>query len=549
MLAAGAVIAAASVLAQSLALDQAQSSWAQKTFPFWWGGKSEASRLLDKDWPAFEAAEAIAKLVPPGETALLFRQAEVAFYTRVKFVYFFDATVAPIFVMKDPAAAAAALIDRQIRWIAAPDYRMPEIDNSAIGEIIADPKFATLVEDFSGFRLYRLNDEAARAVGIKAAAEQRFSSLTPAEGFWRVQSGAGSSASRIRSLTDGRIAVSMPHRLFGSASQVSEIVSVRPEDAVAELFFVDLPASERRLRISADLEGRGRAEVILQKVTLQVDPTRSADPLPETPVWKGVLLGERRTVTGQILEPGSNSVKNELIGYRLVIRLLGPGEIVFGGWKADAIHSSPAREPADERGSADMAANVGRNLRPEVSLWSGELIGSKGADLDLNESAEGVSFYLAPRQHARISGPWLMDSELSRKPDGAPTKQGLDEASLRTIAGALGVEPFSLSARFILSGSGLATARLVARCADGAEVTNSSDPVRLKATPTEHLVRVRAGCRPIIARLDLIGYAPSLSGAQFNITLPIISVNTPVGDVPFEPNTDLLTFLAPDPRQ
>jgi hypothetical protein len=541
-----ALLAAAVVLMQSLAADAVQAGWALKSFPFWWGGKSEASRLFEKNWPSLEAAEGIAEIVPAGEKTLVFRQAEVAFYTRAHYVFFFDAAVSPIFIMTDASAAAAALIDKDVRWIAAPDYAMPEIDNSAIGAILADPALATLVRDFGGFRLFRVHGEAA-PVDLAPAAEERFTTAAPADLSWRVVTLAGGAPGdhRIRSAPDGRLAAITPHALFGAGGEALQIERWRPSDAATQRFFVDLAPGAPVYDISADLEGRGRAEIVLQTVRNDADTRDAGGPPPETLVWRGVLLGERRTVSGQVRVPAADLSDTSLIGYRLAIRLRGPGRLAFGGWRADALRRRTSAGAPSRSGLEDAGARAAWTIEAGASA-------ATAVDSLRDEPGGGAAFRLGPRETAEIAGPWMIEAGLAGRLRGARPGAPADEAAIETLAGALDFEPYEVSARFSLSGRGVAGVRIIARCADGEERAAALETIRLSPEAGEHMIRTRLKCRPALARLALFAFGPpseAESAAPFRIGPPELRLKAPgaAATIAFEPAREALPELAAGP--
>lgn len=534
-----ALLAAVVVLAQSLAADAVQTGWALKTFPFWWGGQSEADRLFDKGWPAFEAAEGIAELVPPRERVLAFRQAEIAFYTRANYVFFFDAAVSPIFIMKDPAAAAAAFVDKGVRWIAAPDYAMPEIDNSAVGAIIADPRLAALVRDFGGFRLFRINDAPA-PLKIAPAAEEAFSVEAPAGEAWRVLTiGGAADEARSAPAPDGRLEAVTPHALFGAAGETLQIERWRPPDRAIGDLVVDLSPTAPVFDISADLEGRGRAEIVLQTAKISDDSEGEPPPPTETPVWKGVLLGERRTVSGQFLVPEADFSDETVVGYRLVLRLRGPGRLLFGGWRAEAVLRPATRAARTSAASAGAGWTLDAAAAPS------------GSELVLRPTDDGgVSFELAPRATARLFGPWLIEPGLARRLLGDAAGRG-EEAVLETLASALDVDPYEIAARLSVAGSGVAGFRLDVRCVDGAEKSSAVDLVQLSEAGDSLTIRTRSKCRPALARVIILAYGlpagAAAEAATVRIGAPAVSLKVPGGapdGSPFAPVAAALPELA-----
>jgi hypothetical protein len=97
----------------------------------------------------------------PDDKVFSFRQSDLVYYARNPVAVYTDNTYADLFRIKSPETLHQALRDRQIRFVAVPPYGLAEINNSAFGALLADPKLARLSSDFNDNRLFEIQSQPA----------------------------------------------------------------------------------------------------------------------------------------------------------------------------------------------------------------------------------------------------------------------------------------------------------------------------------------------------------------------------------------------------
>ena len=482
---------------------------ALRQFPVWWGGQSESGRVFGAGWPAFAGVEAAARNVATGDKVLVFRMAEIGFYTRLPFVYAFDNKIAPVFRAPSPQAARDMLLAQGVRWILVPDYPMAEIYNSPIGGLIADPDLAALDSD-TGFRLFRLV-AGSLPRDTSLLAEERFSRERPAqwEGVATRRNGAvplRPALAPVTTLDSGWLQGRVPGH---GRTDTSRILEFRPKAAASGAAQTAAPGSfvldAGRALISAEVGGTGRMELVVR--TASVDGGASVESI----VWNGSLWNATRTVTGQYLAPVADAATDPASQVRQVIlRLRGPGEIRFGGWRATRFDRPVANSPdplAASKSASDRALARLVDLTrasPADFGWSAD-----SDDIGLSMAHDGLHIVWTQGPSPRVVSGWLVhpDAHRAAPNDAVPDAR---EVALRQSASAVAV---SVTA----GGDGAADIFLSYRCEpDDANV--ALRVARRTAVDRNVEVAVPLPCRPALARLE---FAPVGAGADGTAALTI----------------------------
>jgi hypothetical protein len=105
--------------------------------------------------------------LPPEARIFSFRQSDVAYYAKNPIAVYTDNSYAQMFQQPSATALKQALLKEGIRYIAIPPYGMAEVNNSAFGDLIADPSLALLIFEQGGERLFDLASPSSRESSVK----------------------------------------------------------------------------------------------------------------------------------------------------------------------------------------------------------------------------------------------------------------------------------------------------------------------------------------------------------------------------------------------
>ena len=346
-----AIVGAFLVLSYGVKHSRIQSAAALSDFPMGFSRASEADRVFSRDWPSFNIAKAIALTVPSQDRTLVFRQAEVGFYTRSKFIYFFDPSIAKVFERPDAASAARILLDLGVRWIATPDYGMSELNNSAIGDLVGSPRFSELVLDSKGFKLYRLRHNEVALTPV-VVGEEQFSAnakIDPSSWIGMATIGGTRRPQELYIGADGWLRFKPGMFRVFQAMPTLELMG----DPAARVNGGTFVAGPGPVQINALIGGRGKIEVVAQTVDSVAEGAASeleTTAPREFLVWRGVLVDGQRPVTGQFADHDATG----LTKYRILVRFIGAGEFRFGGWRALSYPTSVTVKAAPEVGGLPL---------------------------------------------------------------------------------------------------------------------------------------------------------------------------------------------------
>ena len=114
------------------------------------------SKLINSDLEKYKVLQYIKDKVPPTALCLVFRQAEVAYYTGKKFIRHLDPRLIGFYELHDKNKAYHFLINLGIDYIYTVSYMLPTYYNSQIYHITADPRLCELLIEAGGYRLFKL---------------------------------------------------------------------------------------------------------------------------------------------------------------------------------------------------------------------------------------------------------------------------------------------------------------------------------------------------------------------------------------------------------
>ncbi|EHR72923.1 hypothetical protein BurJ1DRAFT_4124 [Burkholderiales bacterium JOSHI_001] len=127
------------------------------------GHASLRTAYLESDEPAARAVQAWRGQAPEGGCLLTFEQAAHALYGDRCFISYLDHRLLPAYRATTSAAAAKALRDLGVSRIELPGYAMPELYNTALGSLVAEPQLVQPVWSYSGRQMLLLRADSATA--------------------------------------------------------------------------------------------------------------------------------------------------------------------------------------------------------------------------------------------------------------------------------------------------------------------------------------------------------------------------------------------------
>jgi hypothetical protein len=92
----------------------------------------------------------------PAGKVLSFRVGDIAYYGRFAYMSYIDPAVLPAFKAGSAREAGEVLARLGISHVATPSYSLPEIYNSALGALLADPAAVKILDSDEGYTLYEL---------------------------------------------------------------------------------------------------------------------------------------------------------------------------------------------------------------------------------------------------------------------------------------------------------------------------------------------------------------------------------------------------------
>ncbi|MEQ1805303.1 MAG: hypothetical protein ABL900_07985 [Burkholderiaceae bacterium] len=106
--------------------------------------------------PEADAVREVDRLTASGRCALLFQQSDYALYGHGCFRSFLDHRFTEVYRETSSVRAVARLRALSISVIVTPSHAMPEIYNTAVGQLLADPSLSRLIWSEGGFSIYEL---------------------------------------------------------------------------------------------------------------------------------------------------------------------------------------------------------------------------------------------------------------------------------------------------------------------------------------------------------------------------------------------------------
>jgi hypothetical protein len=263
----------------------------------------------------------------PHGLAFGFSQAEMSYYGRAPFISYFDDAAVPLLNIADPEELWRALRARDVRYVLQPAYPLAELSNSAFDPLLADPRLTEIAFEKAGTRLLRVLP-APEEIQPRVLAEEGFAGKPLLSSQWTVFSPGkpGETAQTSISPAPDGVSVKIPQRLFADRQRSDFLQRGLPVNNKPGAFL----APPGRLRISAEITGKGRVDLVARNLT----PNRATT--ADTLVWSGVLTGKRRIIAAQIITPVQAA--DDATGRRpmgLDFRAYHAGDFIVHNWRAE----------------------------------------------------------------------------------------------------------------------------------------------------------------------------------------------------------------------
>ncbi|HRI99403.1 MAG TPA: hypothetical protein PKV67_01395 [Hyphomonas sp.] len=127
-------------------------------------GDSEPARWAASNYGIAQLVEFANETLAEKDRIFAFRQSDLAYYAKNPIAVYTDNAYAPLFRLQSAAELRQALLIDRIRYVALPPYGMSEVNNSAFGKLLSDPKMARLIFELDGNRLFELTALEAHEV-------------------------------------------------------------------------------------------------------------------------------------------------------------------------------------------------------------------------------------------------------------------------------------------------------------------------------------------------------------------------------------------------
>lgn len=307
----------------------------------------EPQKMTAADNAMIRIMTALDRQQQPGELALVFRQAEFAFYANEPFLYYLDNTLAHLYRTESVAELHRELLSLGIRFLVLPDYPRAEVENSHFEPLLADPTRTHLLYEYEDNRLFRLRDDAISTPNITLI-EENFSENPEALSNWFL---ARTPPNLIETLAS--IVGTLDTAIITRDTQVGFVETRRTRSLRArpELFDIlqrtpvqpqyspfvigegDFDASLGTLRLEAEVEGDGYLEVVLaayDREGIEIVEERQI-------LWNGVLFDEgRRRIQAQFVDLAYDAEQADLPDqdrrHRIFFRLRDGGFLRLYEW-------------------------------------------------------------------------------------------------------------------------------------------------------------------------------------------------------------------------
>lgn len=310
--------------------------------------EAELTKVIKANWPNYSQITKLDASADENARFLVFRPSDYSFYGKHSFYGYEDPSLLSVFSARDETEIRQELLRKNINYVLTPSYRIPEIYNSSIEPLLADPHHALLVGDLMGYRAFRLLDD--RNVNVRQVAGENFKADTGKLKNWRVfnPSSPAKIDNIIRDEDDGSLKISSDNDGFLSKANVvnvlrgdigsyrSTVGQVGPKEVAKSV----LDAGGIYV-FRAMVEGKGMISASL----LNSDPSNPSVVLDATPLWSGILHGERRTIQSQFLYLPSRYLRKVLLAEQgeatLTFQLEGKSRLKVYSWEISKIEDSP----------------------------------------------------------------------------------------------------------------------------------------------------------------------------------------------------------------
>ena len=254
---------------------------------------------------------------------LTLRQAEFAFYSKVRFISHIDPRMVPFFSAKTVEAAFLELRRLGITHVSIPEEPLPTLYNSFLEEITNSGRFVRRRDHFGGAVLCELFDKPLPANEAPERSMSAGSEWTP---WSAVTKYAIAEANYAHNGTTTSIFNSPS--ISANAREVRLSSGPGPIDVAPQFAGSQFPLQfefGHEYLLDADIRGEGLAQV---EMHLYIDDTAPK----VVPLWQGFLSGRSKRLRAIFMQ---DAVSLKCIGCttatgRMVVRLLSRGEIHLG---------------------------------------------------------------------------------------------------------------------------------------------------------------------------------------------------------------------------
>lgn len=308
--------------------------------------ETEMTKIIKTNWPSYYQVTMLDALADKNARFLVFRPSDYSFYGRHPFYSYEDPSLLSVFKARDKSEVEQELRRKNINYVLTPNYRIPEIYNSSIEPLLADPHHALLVSDLIGYRAFRLLD---RNVSIRKITGENFQTDVEKLKNWRVfnPSSPAKIDNIVRDEKDGSLQISShdgsilsnPNVVYALRGDIGSYRSTAAQVNSKDVARSVLDAGGIYV-FRATVEGNGMASALL----LNSDPSNSNAILDATPLWSGILHGERRTIQSQFLYLPSRYLQKAMLAERgeatLAFQLEGRSGLKIYDWEISKIEEN-----------------------------------------------------------------------------------------------------------------------------------------------------------------------------------------------------------------
>jgi hypothetical protein len=129
----------------------------------------EFKRLAASSMEKFKVYDLAKNRTPDDAVFLVFRQNEFSFYTGKKSLNYAAPGLESVFGAETAEKAAAALRALNVRYVLRPNYCVPAVFKTKLGEILSEPSRSRILAAGDGFTLYELRDSPVAAASRETA--------------------------------------------------------------------------------------------------------------------------------------------------------------------------------------------------------------------------------------------------------------------------------------------------------------------------------------------------------------------------------------------